>query len=128
VENQRLIKALTRAGMTSSNEVFTFDFNVYNTSDSRWQPFYDFGGWLYLEEGFSEQRQFPDVADIESFFDFLNKQDIRFVIIKLSLIRRFPFFDQLDKHKEFITIYYDERGIIIYRLKSPLRLHAYANS
>jgi hypothetical protein len=67
--------------MKSSEEVFCVSFDIYNSNDPKWQPFYNFGGWLYLEPEYAKQRPYPDVSSVSNFTNFLNEHNFRYVVI-----------------------------------------------
>lgn len=82
---------LREHGLRDPREAFVFDWNRFLVDDPEIQPFYNFGFWNLLYPPFREERPIPTphLGSLVEFSAFLERQDVRFVVVSRRL-RRFP--------------------------------------
>jgi hypothetical protein len=93
--NKRLVKELVAAGMQSSAEVFSNEWNIYNMADPQFITFYNYGGWIELDSLYARERPHPIARSVEQWQAFFAEHGIRFALLRQNgktqdLFRRTP--------------------------------------
>lgn len=113
--NTQLVKRLVAAGMQSSAEVFSNEWNIYNMADPQFITFYNYGGWIELDSLYARERPHPTARTVAEWQEFFGEHGIRFVILRETgktreLFRRPPAsWQQL----------YADRGLTLWQVAPP---------
>ena len=113
--NKQLVKELVAAGMQSSAEVFTNEWNIYNMTDPQFITFYNYGGWIELDSLYARERPHPTAHTVAQWQQFFTEHGIRFAILRQNGKTADVFRHTPASWKEL----YSGRGLTLWEVAAP---------